>query len=348
MILCCAAPCFSGLTARLSYKTSFAREWFRSLTADSAVRKLARLSSMRLIPHFAHFSYKLRLSLLLLPYTLGILGLVVLPALISFGLAFFRYDGLSPPQWVGTLNFALAFTDELFALSVQNSLALIILPVPLRVLGALLLARLMQRGGRFLPWLRATVYLPSVIPGAAYALAWLWILNPLYGPLNLLLQALGLVGPAWLVDPGWAKPALVLMSLWQIGEGFLVSLAALQDLPLEIEDAARIDGAGSWGVFAYVALPLIAPILLLLTFRDAILTFQESFVSIMLMTQGGPYYATFTLPLFVYEQGFNLLSFGTASAALWVMYFLSGVVVVLLYIVAQQWQIGTTEETFVL
>lgn len=293
-------------------------------------------------------SYETRLRLLLLPYTLGILVLVVLPALISFSLAFFQYDGLSEPRWVGTLNFILAYTDELFNLSIQNSLALVILPVPLRVLGAFLVARLMQRGGRFLNWFRATVYLPSVIPAAAYALAWLWILNPLYGPLNLLLQALGLPAPAWLVEPAWAKPALVLMSFWQIGEGFLVSLAALQDLPRQIEDAAQIDGAGTWGLFRYVTLPLMAPILLLLAFRDAILTFQNSFISILLMTDGGPYYATYTLPLFIYEQGFDLLSFGTAGAALWVMYLLTGLIVVALYVIARQWQIGTTEETFVI
>jgi multiple sugar transport system permease protein len=295
-----------------------------------------------------HASYETRLRLLLLPYALGIMVLVVLPALISFSLAFFQYDGLSEPRWVGTLNFILAYTDELFNLSIQNSLALVILPVPLRVLGAFLVARLMQRGGRFLNWFRAAVYLPSVIPAAAYALAWLWILNPLYGPLNLLLQALGLPTPAWLVEPAWAKPALVLMSFWQIGEGFLVSLAALQDLPSQVEDAAQIDGAGTWGLFRYVTLPLMAPILLLLAFRDAILTFQNSFISILLMTDGGPYYATYTLPLFIYEQGFDLLSFGTAGAALWVMYLLTGLIVVALYVIARQWQIGTTEETFVI
>lgn len=303
---------------------------------------------MKLHSHFRRLPYKFRLQLLLVPYVAGIVILVLVPAFLSFALAFFHYDGLSPPQWSGALNFTLAYTEELFQLSVENSLALVILPVPLRVLGAFLMARLMQRGGRLLSWFRATVYLPSVIPIAAYALAWLWILNPLYGPLNQLLQAVGIAGPAWLAEPIWAKPALVLMSLWQIGEGFLVSLAVLQDLPLEIEDAARIDGAGAWGILRYVALPLAAPILLLLMFRDAILTFQESFVSIMLMTQGGPYYATYTLPLFVYEQAFDLLSFGTASAALWVMYLLTGFIVLLLYVVARQWHIGTTEETFVL
>ncbi|MEW5989140.1 MAG: sugar ABC transporter permease [Chloroflexota bacterium] len=282
--------------------------------------------------------------------------LVVLPAALSFGLAFFQYDALSPPRWVGHLNFILAYTDELFYLSVQNSLALILLPVPLRVMGAFVLARLLQRGGgRWLGWLRAAVYLPSVIPSAAYALAWLWILNPLYGPLNLLLlKTCGVLETPqvcqleWLVDPVTAKPGLALMSLWQIGEGFLVSLAALLDLPAEIEDAARVDGAGSWQLFWRIALPLTAPILLLLTFRDAILTFQDSFTTILLTTGGGPYYATYTLPLFIYEQGFGLLSFGTAGAALWILYALTGLVVFFLYLTAKQWNIGTTDETFVL
>lgn len=293
-------------------------------------------------------SYERRLYALLLPYLLGILALVVLPALLSFGLVFFEYDALSPPRFVGTLNFFLAYTDELFQLSVQNSLALIIVPVPLRVLGAFLMARLLLRGGRWLNGWRAAVFLPSIIPGPAFALAWLWILNPLYGPLNLLLRSLGLIPPNWLADPSWAKPALALVSLWQIGEGFLVSLAALRDIPPELEEAARIDGAGPWGIFWHVTLPLLAPILLLLTFRDTILTFHDSFTTVMLMTGGGPYYATYTLPLFVYEQGFDQLMFGTASAALWVMYLLTGLIVTMLYLIAREWEIGTTDETFVL
>jgi multiple sugar transport system permease protein len=138
------------------------------------------------------------------------------------------------------------------------------------------------------------------------------------------------------------------MSLWQIGEGFLVSLAALQDMPKEIEDAARVDGAGTLDILWRITLPLVAPILLLLLFRDAILTFQNSFATILLTTEGGPYYATYTLPLFIYEQGFDLLFFGTASAALWVLYALSGLIVIMLYLIARQWNIGTTDETFVL
>ncbi len=299
-------------------------------------------------PLWRPLSYQQRLRLLLLPYLIGILLLVILPALLSFGLAFFRYDALSPPTWLGTLNFLFVTTDELFLLSIQNSLALVILPVPLRVLGAFLLAILLRRNGRFLGWFRAAVYLPSIIPTAAYALAWLWILNPIYGPVNLLLQAVGLAQPGWFADAQWAKPGLVLLSLWQIGEGFLVFLAALQDIPASVEDAALVDGANAGHRFFYITLPLMAPILLLLTFRDAILTLQESFTTIFLITGGGPYYASHTLPMLIYEQGFGLLLFGAASAALWVLYAITGLIVLALYLIARQWQIGTTEETFVL
>ena len=296
----------------------------------------------------SRLNHQTRLKLLLLPYLLGILILVIIPAILSFSLAFFRYDALSPPRYIGYLNFILAYTDELFTLSVHNAVALVLLPVPLRVMGAFLLARLLLRNGRFLNWFRAAIYLPSIIPTAAYALAWLWILNPLFGPVNLLLQAIGLNAPGWFSDPQWAKPGLILMSLWQIGEGFLVSLAALQDIPANLEDAAVVDGANTLQTLRYITLPIIAPILLLLSFRDAVITLQDSFTTVLITTGGGPYYTTYTLPLFIYEQGFDQLSFGTASAALWVMYALTGLIVLFLYIIARQWNIGTTDETFVI
>jgi multiple sugar transport system permease protein len=287
--------------------------------------------------------HQTRLRFLLLPYTIGIIVLFVLPALISFGLAFFQYDGLNPPRFLGTLNFTLAYTDELFQLSIRNALAYVILPVPLRIFGAFLIAHLFMRSGRFVNWARSAIVLPSVIPGAAYALAWLWILNPLYGPLNQLLRAIGLTAPGWLADPLWAKPGIALALLWLIGEGFLVSLAALHDMPPQLEDAAQVDGATSWQFFRMVTLPIMAPILLILMFRDAVVLLQESFTTVWLMTQGGPYYATYTLPLFIYEQGFDLLSFGTASAALWVLYALTGLIVIVLYVIARQWNVGASD-----
>ena len=276
-----------------------------------------------------------RLRLLLLPYAVGICFLFILPALLSFGLAFFRYDALSPPRFAGLLNFQLARTDELFGLSVANSLALVVLPAPLRVAGAFLAARL-ARGGRLRHLLRAAVFLPSAVPASAFALAWLWILNPLYGPLNRLLAAVALDTPGWLADGQWARPGIALALLWLVGEGFLVCLAALYDVPRELEDAAAVDGAGTWATLRHVLLPLLAPVLLLLLARDAVLLLQDTFSLTWLLTGGGPYYATYTLPQFIYEAAFDRLDFGVASAALWVLYVLTGLILAFVYVVARQ------------
>lgn len=291
--------------------------------------------------------YDRRLRLLLLPYAAGIGLLFVLPALLSFGLAFFRYDGLSAPRFAGLLNFTLVRTDALFNLSVANSLALVIVPVPLRVFGAFLAARL-ARGGRLRHLLRAAVFLPSAIPASAFALAWLWVLNPLYGPLNRFLAALSLTGPGWLAEAQWARPGVVLALLWLIGEGFLVCLAALYDVPRDLEDAAAVDGAGTWATLRHVLLPLLAPVVLLLMARDAVLLLQESFTLTWLLTGGGPYYATYTLPQFIYEAAFDRLDFGMASATLWALYAVTGLILALVYTVARQWQVGMNEEEFLL
>ena len=292
-------------------------------------------------------AHERRLRLLLLPYAVGISLLVIVPAAMSFALAFFRYDALGPPRFAGWLNFTLARTDALFTLSVTNSLALIILPVPLRVSGAFVAAWL-ARGGRLRHLLRAAVFLPAAIPASAFALAWLWILNPLYGPLNRLLAALSLGTPAWLADAQWARPGIALALLWLVGEGFLVCLAALYDVPRDLEDAAAVDGAGAGGILRHVLLPLLAPVLLLLVARDGVLLLQESFTLTWLLTGGGPYYATFTLPQFIYEAAFDRLDFGVASAALWALYAVTGLLLALVYAIARQWQVGTSEEEFLL
>jgi multiple sugar transport system permease protein len=173
-------------------------------------------------------------------------------------------------------------------------------------------------------------------------------LNPLYGPLNRLLATLQLGAPGWLVDAQWARPGIVLALLWLIGEGFLITLAALYDVPAELEEAAAIDGAGALGIFRHILLPLLAPLLVLLAARDAVLLLQDSFTLTQFLTAGGPYYATFTLPQFIVETGFDRLDFGVASAALWALYLLTGLILVLVYIVARQWGVGMGEEEFLL
>lgn len=276
-------------------------------------------------------SWRAGLWVLLLPYLVGTLILVGLPALMSGVLAFTSFDALTPPVFIGFANFRLLAADPTVATAIGNSLVFIALAVPLRILGALGLALLLLRPRRGVGGYRAAAYLPTVIPDVAFALIWLWIFNPLFGPVNLALDALGLPLPGWLADAETARYPFVIMSLFQIGEGFVVLLAALRGLSPEYFDAAAVDGAGRWAAFRYLTLPLLLPWLALLTFRDIILSFQWTFTPSFVMTGGDPYYSTLFLPLLVYEEAFDRFRFGPGSALMLLTFLLSAAIIVGIY-----------------
>ncbi len=265
-------------------------------------------------------SYQTQLRIFLLPYIAGILLLTLIPAIASFLIAFTQYDATGAPLWVGLTNFRELFASDLARLSLRNSFIFLIAAVPLRLAAALLLALLLRQGSRAFGIYRAAIFLPTIIPEAAYALIWLWIFNPLFGPLNLLLHRSGLPTPAWLAEPGTAVAAMIIMSVFQMGEGFVVLLAGLQTIPCNLYESAQIDGANRWQSFWRITFPLIAPWLLLLTCRDLIMSLQNSFAPTYIMTYGGPYYATTFAPLLIYELAFDLLDLGKAAALLALVY----------------------------
>jgi multiple sugar transport system permease protein len=279
------------------------------------------------------------LALMLAPYLLGLVALVLVPAAITFALALYEYDLIRPPEWIGLGNFRELVDDEIFRISLRNSLMFILFAVPLRLLGALAFALLLHERFRGVGAYRTSVYLPTVVPDVAYALLWLWILNPLYGPLNLLLTELGYIPPQWLTNPLHAQWAVILMSLFTIGEGFLVALATRQSLPRELYELASVEAADALYVFRRVTLPLMAPVLLLLLFRDTIFSFQANFVAALVIFDGGPPpYATTYLPLFVYTNAFEYLRYGYAAAATLVMFGITAAIVLAQYLVVRRWR----------
>jgi multiple sugar transport system permease protein len=278
---------------------------------------------------------------MLAPYLIGVAILVVLPAVAGLGLAFTDYNALQPPAFAGLANFRALLTDDVFRIAVANSLLYIVLAVPLRLVGALLTARLFLRPMRGAHFFRATVYLPTVIPDMAWALIWLWILNPIYGPLNQSLALLGIDGPAWMTGHMSARLAIVLMMTWQIGEGFVICLASLQGVSRDLLDQAAIDGSSAWRTFWTVTLPSIAPALLLLLFRDTIFSLQANFVPALIVGRGGgPDYATTFLPMYIYTTAFGYLRFGYAAAMTCAMFVVTGLVLWLQYRVAMRWGLG--------
>ncbi len=169
---------------------------------------------MRGVSRRGRVPYQAQLWFLLLPYLAGLILLVIVPALIGLPLAFTDFNALQPPSFNGLDNFEEMAVDPIFWKSVFNSGVYIALAVPLRLLGALAMALLLLRAMRGSGGFRSAVYLPTVVPDVAWALLWLWLLNPAFGPVNQLLALFGLPGPAWMVQEWGARYAVVLMMLW--------------------------------------------------------------------------------------------------------------------------------------
>ncbi|EEP70518.1 binding-protein-dependent transport system inner membrane component [Micromonospora sp. ATCC 39149] len=265
---------------------------------------------------------------MLAPYLAGLVGLVLLPALVTLALAFTHYDLVRPPAWAGFDNFTALVEDPIFRIALTNTVVFAVVAVPLRVLLALGLALLLHRRTPGAGTARAAALLPTAVPEIAYGLLWLWLLNPLYGPINQVLRvggengltALGRTPPQWLTDPTDARAAIILVSLFTMGETFVVLLAARRALPRDVYEMAAIEDATGWDVFRRITLPLMAPVLALLALRDAIASLHFTFVSAFVVTDGGPPpYATTYLSLFVYQTGFEYLRYGYAAAATLVM-----------------------------
>lgn len=282
-------------------------------------------------------SYRTQLVLLLSPFLLGTLFLVAAPAVLTGLLAFAHYDSLSAPTFAEVANFRELSLDPLYAIAIRNSIVFTATAVPLRLLAAFGLALLLSRPFRGANAYRAAVFLPTLMPDVVYTLVWLWILNPLYGPLNFALRTLGLPAPGWLVEPSTALPALVLMSLFQTGEGFVVLLAALRTIPREYYESAMTDGASRFQRLARITLPLMAPWLVLIACRDVILSLGSTFVPALLMVGAGPDYATLFLPLMIYDEVFDGLRFGVASALMWVMYAIMGAAIWIFFRLTRNW-----------
>lgn len=279
------------------------------------------------------------LWLMAAPFVIGVSALVIVPAAGSLAMAFSEWDLVRSPRFVGTANFRELIGDPVFRISLRNSLFFTLMAVPVRLAGALALALLLHHRSRLLTAGRVAVLIPTVIPDAAYALLWIWILNPLHGPLNLALGAVGFPTPAWLTQPTPARWGVVLMSAFQLGEGFLLALVARRQMPDELYEIASLSGAGRWSRFIRVTLPVMAPVLLLIAMRDTIVTLQGTFVPALVVTEGGPPpYATTYLPLFIYRNAFEYLRYGYASAATIAMLVVTASILWLQFRVVIRWR----------
>ncbi len=270
---------------------------------------------------------------MLLPYLVGLVGLVLIPFGVTMAMALTDFDLINPPEWVGWANFRELWQDDAFRIALMNSLVFAGIAVPLRLGIALMLALLLHRRRFMAGPARTAAALPTAVPEIAYGLLWLWLFNPFFGPVNQVLGPLfgklGVAAPRWLTMPTDARAAIIVMSLFTIGEMFVILVAARQALPRDAYELAEIEDATGWDIFRRITMPLLAPVLGLLLIRDTIMSLQLSFVPALVVTRGGPPpHSTTYLSLFVYRNAFEYLRYGYAAAATAVMLALTLIAVV--------------------
>jgi multiple sugar transport system permease protein len=251
--------------------------------------------------------------LLISPWLIGLLLLQLVPIVASGALAFTAWEPPLSPRWVGLDNFLGLLQDERFAHAVFNTLVYgFWTVVPGLIIGLIIAIALrgVRRGGGAL---RASVFMPAVLTGAATALMWGWLLNPRFGLVNGALGVFGIEGPSWLHDQTWAMAAMILIGLWNIGVNVVVYTAALDSVPPELREAAALDGAGPLARFRYVVWPALTPVTFYLTVVNAVTSFQV-FTPTYLLTGGGPNDATLTTALYTYQVAFGSGQLGYASA----------------------------------
>ncbi len=259
--------------------------------------------------------------LFLTPYLFVLIVFFALVSAYGIGLSLFTVDlGFTPPQFVGFHNYQVLF-QQLFTnpslspfwISIVNIVKFTVIVVVGQTILALILAMLLQTLVRGRGIFRTIFYIPALTSSVATALIFLWLYNP-DGLINYLLSLLHLAGPDWLNDPFWALPALMILNIWTTAASFMIYfLAALQDLPREILEAAEVDGANRFQILWRITLPLLRPTIFLVVALGTIGAFQM-FDQAKFMTNGGPLNSTLTPMLEIYNAAFNDSRFGSAAA----------------------------------
>jgi multiple sugar transport system permease protein len=183
---------------------------------------------------------------------------------------------------------------------------------------------------------RTVFYLPNLVPLVGSTMLWLWIFNPEFGLLNGLLDSLGIDGPLWLRSQSWALPSLIIMSLWGVGASTLIYLAGLQGIPTDLYDAVEVDGGGAWARFWAVTIPQMSPVIFYNLILGIIGGFQV-FAQPLIMTNGGPRYATLFVVLYLYQNGFANFRMGYASAIAWVLFMIIFVLTIFTFRFSRSW-----------
>lgn len=273
-----------------------------------------------------------------LPWLIGLLIFYAYPLLSSIFYSFTNYNVISDAQWVGFENYIELFHDDVFWISITNTVVYACMSVPLSVLFGIFLALLLNAPIRGQGFFRTLFFLPTLVPVVATAIIWQWLLNPQFGVLNYLLGLAGIQGPPWFGNPEWAKPSLVVMALWVIGNSVIIYLAGLQDISRDFYEAADLDGANWFQKSRYITLPLLTPIVFFNMVMGIINTLQVFTLPFSLTYgTGNPANSLLFYSMYLYNNAFAYMKMGYASAMAWLLFILIMAITLLLFLSSGKW-----------
>ena len=283
----------------------------------------------------------LEFYLLISPWVIGFVLLTAGPMFYSLYLSFTDFDLFHTPNWIGLENFRFLFSaphpQSLFWRSMGVTAYYTFASVPVGLVGSLILAMMLNTQIRGVPLYRTVFYLPSLTPGVANALLWVWIFNSRFGLANAVLRPLGLPALHWLTNAQLVIPSLIIMGLWGLGGNTaIIFLAGLQGVPVQLYEAAEIDGANWWQRFWSVTVPLISPTIFFNMILGFIGAFQV-FGSAFLMTDGGPNYASYFVSYYIYNLAFKSLNMGRGSALAWILFVVLMILTLLQFTLSNRW-----------
>lgn len=264
--------------------------------------------------------------LFVLPNFIGFFIFMMIPIVMGFVISFTNYDGFTKMDFVGLKNYIDMFKDDYFIVSVKNNFLYTLVTVPVTLILSTLLAVALNTGIKGSNLFKTMYFFPYITSMVAVGIIWTLLFNPNVGPINNVLRAIGIANPPkWLLSTKSALWAVMIVAIWKgVGYYMVMILAGLQGIPKQLYEAAEVDGAGPVRKFFSITLPLLSPTTFMVTILSIISSFQV-FDLIQIMTEGGPGRATNVLVYRIYQEGFQYMHYGYASA---MAYFLFAVILV--------------------
>lgn len=274
------------------------------------------------------------------PWVIGFVGLTAIPFFSSLLLSFTQWDILTPSEWVGIENYQALFKNGEFWNVLRNTLYYTLVGVPLQIVIGLSVSLLLLKKIRGISFFRTVFYLPSIFGGVAVLLLWSFMLAPGNGGTNMgfingALHFFGIHGPGWSQDIHWAKPAVILVTLWSVGKSMMIYLPALSSVPQDLMEAAEIDGASRGRRFFRIMLPLITPAV----FFQMTIGMIEAFKIFIepMMIPGALKQWTDSMMIYLFNNGFKYFKMGYASSIAWILFLFIMVFTLVNFYVSKKW-----------